>query len=476
MNKINKNLILNGTRIFINLIFPLLTFPYLSHRLKPLGLGTIEFANSIINYLILFCSLGIPLYGLREIAFSRDSKIKTTNIFCELIIINLLMVVFGYITFFSYLYLTKNQNININVLKILSINIFFSVIGVEWFFQGIEEYSYITKRSIIFKIIALILIFIFVKQESDYIKYAYILVFGVSGSNLLNIIKVREFIDFKNMTIKNLQIKRHIKAIFKIFLMSIAGSIYLNLDSIMIGYMDGPIEVGMYTAATKMNRVVVGIIIGIISCLTPTISNLLENNQKEEYSRTVNYSLNLIGILVFPSLVGFYFCAEDILVLFSGLEYLPALKALKIMIPIILLVSLNNFIGLQILYPNKKENIVLKAIATGAIINLIINYILIPKYSYTGAAIATVIAELIILIILILLGKNYIKFIYYNKNIKKYIISSIIMGVILYFFKYYISLSWKIIFGAIIYLVVLILLKEELIAKIILNIKKKYKK
>lgn len=191
MKNLKKNFIINGIKIFFNLLFPIITFPYISRILGPVGIGKITFATSIINYFLLFTNLGIPLYGIREIARTRENRLSLSKTFSEILFLNLITTIAGMIIFVIFLQLRLFGN-DINLFQIMSLNIIFTFIGVEWYFQGMENYSYITKRSILFKIISIILMFIFVNRKEDIVIYAGILVLALVGSNILNFLKLKK--------------------------------------------------------------------------------------------------------------------------------------------------------------------------------------------------------------------------------------------------------------------------------------------
>ena len=190
MNSIKKNFVINGIKIFFNLLFPIITFPYISRILGPVGIGKITFATSIINYFLLFTNLGIPLYGIREIARTRENKLELSKSFSEILFLNLLTTIFGMIIFILFLNIDLLGN-DVRLFQVMSLNIIFTFIGVEWYFQGIENYNYITKRSVFFKIISLILMLMLIKRKEDIVIYAGILILALVGSNILNFFKAK---------------------------------------------------------------------------------------------------------------------------------------------------------------------------------------------------------------------------------------------------------------------------------------------
>ena len=480
MNSIQKNFIINGIKIFFNLLFPIITFPYISRILGPVGIGKITFATSVINYFLLFTNLGIPLYGIREIARTRENKLNLSKSFSEILFLNLITTIFGIVIFIIFLNLNLFGN-DIKLFQIMSLNIIFTFIGVEWYFQGIEDYGYITKRSILFKIISIIFMFIFVKKKEDIVIYAGILVLALVGSNILNFFKAEKKV---LISFKNLNIKKHLKPILTIFSMNIATSIYTNLDSVMLGYRSSEYALGIYSASSKIIHLILGIVTSLGAVLLPRISNYIVNKKEDELKEVLENTLTFLLAISIPCIIGINFTAVEIIKIFSGNEFMTAVKTMRILSSLIFFIAFSNFLGIQILYPRGEEKRVLYSVIVGAVVNFSLNWILIPKYAENGAAVATGIAEGFVLLTQIFLGYKYLNFRIFTFENFKFILASIFMGLgLIVIDSYYInnsiiySLLLKIIIGVLIYIFSLIILKEKFIMKYlkksILKIKRK---
>lgn len=462
---LKKIFLYNTFRIVINLLFPIITFPYVSRILNPEGIGKVTFTNSISTYFLMFASLGIPLYGIREVAKVRDDKEKLEKSTSEIFILNLITTVIVIFFYFEALYLGylgKEKYL----LEIMSLNIFLTFLGVEWFYQGIEKYKYITIRSVIFKILSLILIFILVKEKDDYIIYGAITILSTVGSNILNFFKLKTFI---KLSFKNLNIKRHLKPILTIFSMNIAISIYTNLDSVMLGYRSTEISVGLYSSGIKLVKLVLGIVTSLGAVMLPRISNYIHNGMENELKNLLDKAFKFIMLLSLPCFLGLYLTSREIILIFSGEGFIKAVDTMKYLTPIIIFIALSNFVGIQILYPRGEEKKVLISVIIGAVVNFSLNWILIPKYAQNGAAISTTIAEGLVLLVQLILGYKYLKFIKFNFEFFKAIIATAFMGIMIFIFnKYnlnniYMSLLLKILIGGSSYLIALIVLKEKFI-------------
>ena len=329
----------------------------------------------MISYFLLFTNLGIPLYGIREIARTRENKLNLSKSFSEILFLNLITTIFGIIIFFIFLKFNLFGNY-IKLFQIMSLNIIFTFIGVEWYFQGIEDYGYITKRSILFKIISIIFMFLFVKNKDDIVIYAGILVLALVGSNILNFFKARKEI---SISFKNLNIKKHLKPILTIFSMNIATSIYTNLDSVMLGYRSSDYALGIYSASSKIIHLVLGIVTSLGAVLLPRISNYIVNKKEKELKEILENTLTFLLAVSIPCIIGINFTAVEIIKIFSGNEFMTAVKTMRILSSIIFFIAFSNFLGIQILYPRGEEKKVLYSVIVGAVINFSLNWVLIPE-------------------------------------------------------------------------------------------------
>ena len=237
---------MNSILTMSQFIFPLITFPYVSRILLPIGTGKVSFATSVISYFAMFAQLGIPTYGIRACAKVRDNRKKLSKTAQEIFIINIIMSIIAYFVFILALCNVQRLNDEKTLFIIVSLTIFFNAIGMEWLYKALEQYTYITIRSVIFKFIALIAMFLLIKQQSDYIVYGAISIFASSASNIFNFINVHKYIDLHPCG--NYNLKKHLKAVAVFFAMSCATTIYTHLDTVMLGFMKTDADVGYYNA------------------------------------------------------------------------------------------------------------------------------------------------------------------------------------------------------------------------------------
>lgn len=394
---IKLNFIMSALLTMSSFIFPLITFPYVSRILLPEGTGKVSFATSVVSYFALFAQLGIPTYGIRACAQVRDDKIKLTRTVHELLIINLIMSAIAYLAFFVALYNVPRLSQDKTLFLIASSSILFNAIGMEWLYKALEQYTYITIRSVAFKFIALIAMFLLVHQKSDYIVYGGISTVAAFASNIFNFIHARHYVSARPVGHYNL--KRHMKAIFVFFAMSCAVTIYTNLDTVMLGFMATDADVGCYSAAVKIKSVLLGVVSSLGNVLLPRASYYVENQMMDDFYRITKKAINFVFLLSLPLMLYFMLFAKEGIFFLSGNAYADAIGPMQIIMPTIVLIGLTGIMGIQMLVPLGKEKIVLYSEIAGAITDLVLNAILIPRIASAGAAIGTLVAELVVWIV-----------------------------------------------------------------------------
>ena len=404
---LKKNFCMNAILTMSQFIFPLITFPYVSRILLAEGTGKVSFATSIISYFAMFAQLGIPTYGIRACAQVRNDKKKLSKTAQEIFIINIIMSILAYIVFFIALCNVPRLKDEKTLLIIVSATIFFNAIGMEWLYKALEQYTYITIRSVIFKFIALIAMFLLIHQQSDYIIYGAISIFASSASNIFNFFNVHKYIILRPVGEYNF--KQHLKAVSVFFALSCAATIYVNLDTVMLGFMKTNVDVGYYNAAVKIKTILVSIVTSLGTVLLPRASYYVEHGLKEDFYRITKKAINFVFLVATPLMLYFMFFAKEGIFFLSGNTYGGAIVPMQIIMPTLFFIGLTNIMGMQILVPLGKENIVLYSEIVGAVVDLAINYILIPKYASAGAAIGTLVAEIAVWIV---------QYIYLRKQIK----------------------------------------------------------
>ena len=394
---VKKNFVMNTILTVSSFIFPLITFPYISRVLLADGTGTVSFAKSIIAYFLMFSALGIPTYGIRACAQVRDDKAKLSKTAQELLIINVLMCVVTYILLALALIFIPRLRQERLLFVILSSTMILNAIGMEWLFKALEQYTYITIRSIIFNIIGVVFMFLLVHQKSDYIVYGAISVGASSLGYILNLIYAGKYISLR--PVGHYDLKRHLKPVLIFFSMACAITVYTNLDLVMLGFMKTDTDVGYYHAAIRIKEILLAAITSLGAVLLPRLSYYIQNQMFEEFRKTTKKAINFVFLFAVPLMLYFLIFAKNGILLLSGADFMGAILPMQILMPTLLLIGLTNLLGMQILVPLGREKMVLYSVIAGAVVDLMLNAFLIPKYGSIGAAIGTLAAEIIVLIV-----------------------------------------------------------------------------
>ena len=371
MSKNNKsvkvNFIMNAILNLSAVIFPLITFPYVSRILTPTGTGRVSSAVALVTYFAMVAQLGIPTYGIRACAIVRDDKEKLSRTAQEIFIINMIMSVIVYGVFFGALFFIPEMAEDKTLYLICSTTIVFNLIGMEWLYKALEEYSYITKRSLFFKFIALVLTFVCIHTKDDYLFYGVTTIFAASASNVMNFINVRKYITLKPL--RNYDFKHHMKPILIFFGMSVATTIYTNLDTVMLKFMQGNEAAGYYTAAVKVKTVLVGVVTSIGTVLLPRVSYYIEQKRHDEFRKVTAKAMELVVMMALPLVVYFIIYAREAILVLSGADYIPAIIPMQLIMPTVFLIGFTNITGIQILIPQGRENVVLVSEIVGAVVD-----------------------------------------------------------------------------------------------------------
>ena len=429
---VKVNYILNLINTGTQMLFPLITFPYVCRVIEPDGVGQVNFFQSIISYISLFTCLGIPMYAIREIARDRNDVVKMNRTAVEILLLHSMLTLIGYVVV-AILCLTVPQiQVNIPLFLILSLTIFFTAIGCEWFYQGIEDFKYITIRGLIIKIISVVLLFIFVKSKTDLLYYGCYMVFGVLGGNIFNFFRLRKYINRENIIFSELHIKRHLKPVLKVFSFSVVTSIYLQLNTVLLGFFKNALAVGYFAAATKVMQMLLQMSACLGSVMMPRASHLIAENKESEFNALIQKSYDFTLAIALPMTVGLIFCAPNLITALCGVKFENSILPSQIIAPIILMVAISNVFGIQVLFPKGKINIVTLCCGIGAVVDLVLNLCLIPFFSYVGTSIAYLGAEVATTISMYFIGRKYLPITYFKKNHLNYLLGCILMAIVLY--------------------------------------------
>lgn len=393
------NTILNIIKTCSAILFPLITFPYISRVLLPENVGKVNFAQSYVNYFSLIAGLGLSTYAMRECATARYDQKKLEKVSSELFSINLITTFIAYLVLLISLFLLKNIQKYENLILIESIIIISTTMGAEWLNSAMEDYIYITIRTVAFQIISLILMFTFVKNPSDYYIYALISIVSSAGANIVNIFYRKKYCTI-HFTF-HIDWKKHLSPILFLFVMQLSVTIFNNVDTTMLGIMKNDYEVGLYSTALKATRIISQVVQSLSLVIIPRLTILFGKEDFKGANILLRKVLGFNLTLGLPCVAGTILLANEIIYIIGGNEYLGAVPVIRILILCFAFTLLGgSFLGNAILIPMKQEKYYMIICCITAVINVILNALLIPKLGAVGASIATAMNGLIIMILL----------------------------------------------------------------------------
>lgn len=464
------------------MLFPLITFPYISRVLSVDGVGKYNFASSINSYFLMIAALGISTFAVREGAKLRDDRKKISEFASKIFTVNLIST---FISYFLLLLLLLIPSLHTYIVAILifSIQIFFTTLGVDWLYIIFEEYGYITARNIIFKVISIILLFIFVRNTDDYLNYVAITVFATAGSNILNFFHAKKFCEIKI----NFKIdwSKYLPPILIIFASNAAIQIYTSSDITILGFLKNDYVVGIYSASTRIYNVINSTLISVTAVVIPRLAMLMGKKRMREYYRLLKQVINIIFILYIPAILGIFMVSGDIVKLLSGNNYLRSVSSLRILCFALFFSALAGTVNQCVLLPAKRENKSLISTIISAGVNIGLNFILIPIFSENGSALTTVIAEFTTLSLMIYYGRDILLGIFNDmrtfKNIEQIFLASIFVIVLCWCCQLFITnlilrLFMSVVSSGLAYVTILYTLKNEIVCDFVDQIKFNIKK
>lgn len=461
--KIIKNYIYNASYQLLAIIVPLITSAYISRTLGPKGVGAYSFTNSIIQYFVLLANMGIGYYGNREIAYVRNNPKEMTQTFWEIQIVKTLLTICSYLLFIIFMFFyTRNKD----YMWAQSLNLIAVAFDVTWLYQGIEDFKRIVLRNTLVRIIILISIFIFVKNDRDVMIYIILLGLSTFLGNLTLWPHLRKVLVFGNRV--KLNPWKHISPVFLLFIPQIATVIYLQLSRTMLGVMDSEVASGYYQYSDNLIRMVVTIVTATGTVMLPHVSNAFSNGNMQKVQNLLYKSFDFVSAISYPMMFGLAAVATILAPKYYGPGYVPVGKAMMIETVIILMIGWSNVIGTQYLLPTKRTNYFTISVTIGAIVNVLLNFPLIYYLGLNGAVISTVISEAAVTLYQLIIVRNLLNLKkLFNAN-WKYLVTGIIMFMVVYSMNIYLPTSWgmiglEIVTGIFLYVSGIIILKASVI-------------
>lgn len=427
MPSLKLNAVLNSMCSIISMIFPLITYPYVTRVLGAEHLGKVNFASSTISYFSLIAVLGITSYAAREGIQYRDDSEKLNQFSSELFTLSLITTGFSMLLFGLTVFIVPQLAGYKVLLLIYSTTIFISPFGMSWLYTLEEDYLYITIKSIMIQCISLLLLFIVVRSSEDYYKYAALNAFSNVGANVFNLIYSKKYIKIK-ICRKISKSLKHLKSCLVFFSSSIASSIYSNIDTTMLGFFSTNYSIGIYSAAVKIYTMIKTVLAAITSVMGPRLTFYKSHNMEAEFNELVSKLFKIMITILMPVVVGVIIASREIVVVLCGEAFLDSDLPLTILAFAIFFAMFATVVNGCILIPCRLEKIVLRTTIAAALVNITTNLVAIPFFKQNGAAFTTVLAEFVVLLV----GWRYAKKLVKVDNLVKIIFSSAVGCIVMF--------------------------------------------
>ena len=423
-NSVKKNLLYQSFYEIIIIILPLLTSPYISRVLGAENLGIFSYTYSVAYYFQLLGMLGIKFYGNRKIAQVRDDQEKLNTTYSELLTIHVIMGILACLLYAVYIISFAGKYRIYSAIQ--GLMVIATLFDVSWFFFGIENFKLNVTRNTIIKIISVACIFLFVREKGDLWKYIVIMATSQATGECIMFFIVPQYAKYRLPKWTNL--KKHVKPLLVLFIPVISTSLFKYMDKIMLGSIGNKVELGLYDNAEKILSIPLSVILAFGSVMLPKMSNLIANNNIKQCNNYMKISINYMLCIAIAMSAGMAGVSHVFAPVFWGSEFSKSADIIALLSITLPFSTLANIVRNQDLIPNNKDKQYTYAIVSGACVNLLINWLLIPKFQSYGVAVGTVVAEITVCVV-------QFKFARKEFDYKKYVLNAlwfIIPGVVMY--------------------------------------------
>lgn len=436
MATLKKNILYSSILTTANYIFPLLTYPYVSRVLGVNKIGVCNFVDGIINYFILFSMMGIGIIGIREIAKNKNNKENLDKTFNSLFLLNTISTTIMLVILIIAINIVPKLYENRELMYIGALKLVFNYLLIEWLYKGLEDFKFITNRTIIVKCLYVVAVFLFIHDVEDYKLYYLILSLMIVVNAMINIIYSHKFINF---SLHNIDIKPFVKSFCIYGFYTLLTSMYTSFNVAYLGFAAGETEVGYYTTATKLYSILLALFTAFTSVMLPRMSSLVSENKFDEFRHNLRKSIDVLFAFAFPLILFSTIYSPQIINFISGEGYEGAITPMRIVMPLMLIIGYEQIIIIQTLMPLKEDRIILRNSILGASSGLLMNVLLVGicHLQSIGSAMVWVISELVILVSSqIFLSRHYNIFFPFKRLLLVFISHIPLLGIFVFTFQY----------------------------------------
>ena len=464
---ISKNIIFKFLLNIFNLIVPIVIGPYVLRILGPDLMGTINFSQTIYGYFFIFAGFGVYQYGLREISRVRDDKEKLSKVFTSLFTLTLITNIVTILVYIVFINLSYSGSEIYVACMILTFNLLSNIFYTEWVNEGLENYDFITIKTIIIRAAYVILLFVFVRTVNNFKEYMILLVVSTFLNNIASFFYIKKRISFN---FKELTLVKHVKPMFLVVILSNANVLYTQLDRYLLGRYESMDSIAYYSTAQSVSSIINTLLMTVITVTIPRMSNYISNESHDEYERLLDKISKMYFIILFPSAIGLFVLAKEVIIIYGGHEYLPAIPMLQVFSIYIITLGYEMILSNQVMYIKGKEKEQVKFTFIGGGVNLILNIVLLyfGMFNGTNSIITTMLANVVVVILEYIFVKVVLKldFNIFGMDKTKYLIISLLFIPITSFISRYVSGTLQftavvIVINSILYFGILLLIKDE---------------
>lgn len=474
-----KNYLYNVLYQVLTLIIPIITVPYVANVLGATGVGINAYSAATVQYFVLFGMIGVSLYGNRTIATVRDNSENLGRKFWEIYILQIITCGIATVAYFLFVIIFVKENTNIYLVQ--SLYIISAAIDISWLFMGLEEFKKTVTRNTIVKIIGVICIFAFVKRAEDLILYVAILAISNFLGQLVLWGYLKKIINFKIIRlIKFKDMMKNLNPMLLLFVPQIAVQIYTVLNKTMLGFISTEAEVGIFDNSEKIIKITLAVVTSLGTVMLPRISNEFAKGRLEKVNDYIYKSINFVSIISIPMAFGMASIAKEFVGWFLPQDFYKCAIVIPILSFIIVFIAWSNVLGIQYMLPSGLNKEFTISVTIGAVVNLILNLFLIPRFQSVGAGISTFISEATVTIIQIYVLRKKLKFLNVISEILKYIVAGLFMVILVRVIGNNLGISIfttlaQITLGGIAYLIMLIIIRSSFIMEVYKMLRSKFK-
>lgn len=396
MPSVKKNFAYSSVLTLSSFIFPLIVFPYVSRVLGVANIGLCNFVDSIISYFCMFSMMGMSISGIREIATAKGDNVKLSQTFSSLVTLSGITTAIAAALLFVSIHVVPQFHENSRLMYIGLMKLVFNFFLIEWFYQGMENFKFITIRSLIIKVLYVVSVFVFVRRQEDYWVYYLLTVISIVVNSIVNMVYSRKLVSF---SFKNITFRPYLSGFFIMGVYLLVTSLYTTFNTAYLGMVSTNVEVGYYTTADKLYMIIIAFYTAFTGVMMPRMTSLLSEGKIEEFKKYINNSVEVLFTVAIPIIIISCVFSREIIWILSGEGYEGAIVPMQIMMPLILIIGYEQVLIVQTLMPMKKDKIIFRNSVIGGIIGVTLNFLIVRQMGAIGSSIVWFVCEMVVMVL-----------------------------------------------------------------------------